>query len=50
MSLNPLAEMTKADRELELQWSEQDKIDLINFLKTFTGDSCLENPNFSNPN
>lgn len=36
-------------KQTGLQLTDQDKIDLINFLKTFTDDEYLNNPNYSDP-
>ena len=46
-TLDPI--MTKAGKEFGLLLSEQDKIDLIAFLKTFTDNSFTTNPDHNNP-
>ncbi len=46
-NLDPI--MTKPGKELGLQLTEQDKIDLVNFLKTFTDYDFLNNQDFSSP-
>ncbi len=46
-NLDPI--MTKAGKELGLQLTLQEKLDLVNFMKSFTDYDLLTNPEISNP-